>query len=110
MSNLVHITKDNFEQEVAKSETPVIIDFWAEWCAPCRMMAPVFEELSEEYKGKLKFAKLDTEAEPELAGHFMIRGIPTLVVVNKNKEVNRIVGFAPKPVLKQKVEEIFASI
>jgi thioredoxin 1 len=105
---LVHINSSNFKQEVEDSDIPVIIDFWAEWCTPCLMMAPVFEELSKEYEGKLKFAKLDTEAEPGIPAQFMIQGIPTLVVVHKGKEVNRIVGFAPKEVLKQKIEQILS--
>lgn len=102
---LVHITPDNFETEVLKSDKPVIIDFWAEWCGPCKMMAPVFEKLSGEYEDRLKFAKLDTEAHPEIAAQFQIQGIPTLSVVTHAHEVDRIVGFAPEPVLKKKIDE-----
>ncbi len=107
--SLIHITEANFEKEIVKSDKPVIIDFWAEWCAPCRMMAPVFEELSKEIHA-MKFAKLDTEEEPGLASQFGIQGIPTLLVLHKGKEVERIVGFAPKPVLKSKINEVLAKV
>ena len=108
--NLVHINQGNFEKEIVKSDVPVIVDFWAEWCAPCRMMGPVFEELSGKYAGKLKFAKLNTEEEPAIAGSFSIMGIPSLVVVKGGKEIDRIVGFAPKQVLKQKIDSLLATI
>lgn len=105
--SIIHITKENFEKE-KNSSTPIIIDFWAEWCGPCRMMAPVFEELSGEYTGKLKFAKLDTEEHPDLAGQFGIQGIPTLIILKDGKEVDRIVGFAPKPIMKQKIDQVLS--
>ena len=106
----VHITSENYEKEIVNSEIPVIVDFWAEWCGPCRMMGPVFSELSEEYDGKLKFAKLDTESEPMLAAQHQIRGIPCLIIFNNGEEVDRIVGFAPKPVMKQKIDQVLDSI
>ncbi len=109
---LVYITSETFESEVTKSDIPVIMDFWAEWCGPCKLMGPVFEELSnsEEYAGKLKFAKLDTEAHPELAGMFGIQGIPTLLFLKGGKEVDRIVGFAPKEMLKAKIDEALSRL
>ena len=102
----VKITPENFQEEVINSKIPVLIDFWAPWCAPCRMMTPVFEELSEEYEGTLKFVKLNTQEEMELAGQFQIRGIPSLVLLRGGKEVNRFSGFAPKEILKQKIDEM----
>lgn len=108
--NLVHLNQNNFEKEVKQSDVPIIVDFWAEWCGPCKMMGPVFEELSDDYKGKLKFAKLNTEEEPSLAGNFGIRGIPTLLVMNDGEEVDRIVGFAPKELLKEKIDKILAQL
>lgn len=102
----INITQENFQKEVLESETPVILDFWAEWCGPCKMMGPVFEELSKEYEGKLKFGKVNTEDQPELAGEFQIRGIPSLSVIKGDKEIDRITGFAPKEALKEKIDKI----
>ena len=76
---LVHINEENFENELMKSDIPVLVDFWAPWCGPCQMMGPIFEELSGDYDGKLKFAKLNTEDHPQLAGQFGIQGIPSLL-------------------------------
>ncbi|MCK5601511.1 thioredoxin [Candidatus Pacearchaeota archaeon] len=107
---ITNITKENIEKEIASSETPLIIDFWASWCGPCQMMGPVFEELSSEYEGKLKFCKVDTQAEPEISSEFGIQGIPALSVIDKTKEVDRIVGFMPKDELKEKIDKILLKI
>ncbi len=107
---MLELNADNFETEVTNSETPVIIDFWASWCAPCQMMGPIFEELSKDYTGKLKFAKLSTEESPDLASQFNITGIPCLVITKQGKEIDRIVGFAPKETMKEKVDAILSKI
>jgi len=107
------LTEVNFNAEVLQSSSiPVIVDFWASWCGPCKMLAPVFEELSKEkeYAGKLKFAKLDTEAYPELAAQQEITGIPCLVIFSQGKEVDRIIGFSPKPLLKEKIEKVLGKL
>ncbi|MCA9478415.1 MAG: thioredoxin [Simkania sp.] len=107
---ITHITPENFDEVVKQADTPVIVDFWAPWCGPCQMMGPVFEELSNEYEGKLSFAKLNTEDHPELASQFGIQGIPTLIFVKGGSEAGRIVGFAPKDVLKAKIDEVLKTL
>jgi thioredoxin 1 len=102
----INVTSSNFEKEVVKSEIPVIIDFWASWCGPCQMMGPVFEDLSKDFDGKLKFAKVNVEEEESLPAQFGVSGIPCLIVTKKGKEIDRIVGFAPKEVLREKIKEI----
>lgn len=101
------LTAQTFQSEI-NSSVPIIIDFWASWCGPCKMLAPIFEELSKEkeYQGKLRFAKISTEEYPDIAGQQEITGIPCLVVFKEGKEVDRIIGFAPKPLLKQKIEAV----
>ena len=96
--------QEDFEKVVKNANTPVIVDFWASWCGPCKMMAPVFEELSGEYEGKLAFVKVNVEENEELAGANNISGIPCLIVYNNGEEVDRIVGFNPKPQLQEKIE------
>ena len=103
---LTKLTRENFKKEVLESKTPVIIDFFADWCGPCKMMAPVVEKLSNEYTGKLKFCKLNTDEAQEIASSFEIQGIPALVVVSNGKELGRIVGFVPESTLKKKIDEI----
>lgn len=102
------ITKANYK-EILSSETPAIIDFWASWCGPCQMMGPVFEKLSKEYEGRLRFAKVDVDSERELAEAFRISGIPTLVLVHKDKEVGRFSGFMPKEALAQKIDSMLST-
>ena len=103
---VVHINAENFESEVVKSDVPVIMDFFADWCGPCKMMGPVFEELSNDYEGKLKFVKLNTDEEKDIAGKFNISGIPCLIIMEKGEEKNRIVGFMPKDGLKAKIDSL----
>jgi thioredoxin 1 len=102
----VHVNADNFESEVKKCEQPVLIDFWAPWCGPCQMMGPVFEQLSAEYKGKVKFAKVNTDEDQDLAGQFSVSGIPCLILAEKGEEKGRIVGFMAKDALKKRIDSL----
>ncbi len=106
---VLELNKDTIKDAINK-DLPVIVDFWASWCGPCKMLAPVFEELSSEYEGKLTFAKISTEENPAVGGEYAVSGIPCLIVFNKGEEIDRIIGFAPKPALKEKIEGILSKI
>jgi thioredoxin 1 len=101
--NPLELTDANFQQEVLKSEKPVLVDFWAVWCGPCRMIAPVVEEIAKEYQGKLKVGKLDVDHNPETAMQFGVRSIPTLLVFKGGRVVEQIVGALPRKSLLDKV-------
>ena len=92
----LQITKDNFEQEVLNSDKPVLIDFWANWCGPCRMLSPTISEIAEEYKDKVKVGKVNVDEEGELAAMFRVSSIPLLVVMKNGKVVNSSIGVRPK--------------
>jgi thioredoxin 1 len=100
---LVEITDANFAAEVEKSDLPVLVDFWAVWCGPCKMIAPVVEEIANEYTGKLKVGKVDVDNNPEISMKFGIRSIPTLMVFKEGKVVEQIIGAVPKKNLIEKV-------
>jgi len=92
----IKINKSNFEREILNSDKPVLIDFWAPWCGPCRMLAPVLSEVARDYEGKVKVCKVNVDEEPELASAFRVASIPMLAVVKDKKLVNSAVGFMPK--------------
>ena len=92
----LQITKANYEQEVLKSDVPVLLDFWATWCGPCKMIAPIVAEIAEEYAGKLKVGKVNVDDEIELAREFKIASIPTLVLIKDGKVAATSVGYRPK--------------
>ncbi len=98
--------KKNYEKEVVKSDKLVLVEHWADWCGPCRAIAPVVEKLEGEMKGKLKFTKINVDEFPDIASHNEVRGIPCLIIFNKGKEVDRIVGFSGEAQLKKKIEDV----
>lgn len=99
-----HLNSDNFKSFVSKGK--VVVDFWAEWCGPCKMLGPIFEDLSKEITD-VKFAKVDVDENGEIAGEQSVRGIPTMILFKDGEEINRIVGYLPKESLKQKIMDGF---
>jgi len=104
MAKPLAITEDSFEQEVLKSDLPVLVDFWAEWCGPCRMVAPIVEELAGEYAGRLKVAKVDVDDNQRLAIRYQIMSIPTLGVFRGGEMIERIIGYMPKGEVKRRLD------
>ncbi|MBI3311965.1 MAG: thioredoxin [Candidatus Omnitrophica bacterium] len=100
------ITKSNFPADVLKAKTPVLVDFWAEWCAPCRALAPALEELAEKYRGKFAVAKVNVDQDQELAAEYGILNIPTLIFFKDGQEVDRVVGVSPKSQLDAKIQKL----
>ncbi|MEX2599365.1 MAG: thioredoxin [Dehalococcoidia bacterium] len=103
------VTDADFKSTVLESKQPVLVDFWADWCGPCKMIAPVVEELAEEYDGKFDFTKVDVDANPKTAMDFGIRSIPTLLLFKDGQVAEQIVGAVPKTVLKQKIDKVLAN-
>ena len=103
---IVHVTDATFDEEVLNSELPVLVDFWAEWCGPCKMIAPVLDEIAGEYAGKLKVAKVDVDANPDIPPKFGIRGIPTLIVFKGGNAEATKVGALSKTQLTEFIQEV----
>jgi thioredoxin 1 len=103
-STVVHITADNWDSEVLKSELPVLVDFWAEWCGPCRAIGPIIEALAEDYAGKVKMAKVNVDDNQALAGEFGIRSIPTLLILKDGTVQEQMVGALSKQALEDKLK------
>ncbi|MDR2498986.1 MAG: thioredoxin [Tannerellaceae bacterium] len=101
----LEVTDNNFEKLVG-SEQPLVVDFWAEWCGPCRMIGPIVEKLAERYEGQVTIGKMDIEANPDTVNHFGIRTIPTLIFFRNGQVVDKVVGVVPESVLVQKIEAL----
>ena len=106
MSDVAEVTQATFEEEVVKSDTPTLVDFWAPWCGPCRTLSPTVDQLAGEYAGRLKVVKVNTDQNAEVAGKYGIRGIPTLIFFKDGKEVDRVVGVQAKTALASKIESV----
>ncbi len=105
MAKPVDVTDEQWENEVLKSDLPVLVDFWAPWCGPCRMVAPIVEELADEFSGKVRFFKLNTDDNVQVASKYGIRSIPTLMVFKGGEAVDQLIGFRPKSDLKRTLEK-----
>lgn len=104
--SIVEVNQDNFKQEVLDSELPVLVDFWASWCMPCLMLAPIVEEIAKEWAGKLKVVKLNTDNSPLVAQQYGIHAIPTLIIFKNGQEMERLVGYLPKKSIEQKLKVV----
>ena len=108
MAAALTITDDSFKSEVIESSLPVLVDFWATWCGPCKMVAPIVEELAAEYEGKVKVGKVDVDSEQKIAAEFGIRSIPTLLLFKEGKLAETLVGALPKKHIQEKLEAVLA--
>ena len=104
MGKPIDVMDGDFEDTVLNSEIPVLVDFWAEWCAPCKMIAPVLDELAEEFDGTVKFTKLDVDSNPTSAAKYGIRGIPAMLIFKDGVPIDQIVGAVPKSTIKERIE------
>lgn len=110
MASTFPVTDDTFADEVLKSDVPVLVDFWASWCGPCRMVAPILEELADEYDGQIKIAKLDTDANQATTMAYGVVSIPTLNVYSGGELVKSIIGARPKRALQEEIDSILAAV
>ncbi len=108
MTKPIEVTDDAFDEEVLQADLPVLVDFWANWCAPCKIIGPIVEELAEEYEGRVKFVKLDTEENFDVPGRYGIRSLPTLLVFKGGKQVDQVFGSRPKAELIRVLDKVTA--
>ena len=105
MSAALQVTDSSFKQDVLESDIPVLVDFWAPWCGPCRMVAPVVDEIAQQYEGTVKVVKLNTDENPQVASQYGIRSIPTLMIFKGGQRVDMVVGAVPKTTLSNTLEK-----
>ncbi len=108
MGKIVDLTSETWDAEVMKASEPVMVDFWAEWCGPCKMIAPVIEELAQEYDGQLKVCKLNTDNSPDISSQFQIMGIPSLLFFKDGEVIDKVVGAASKKQFKEKIDLVLS--
>ncbi len=106
MGDLLQVTDDNFEEEIIKSDIPAMVDFWAEWCGPCKMVGPIVEELAEQYKGKVKIGKMNVDENRQTPAKFGIRAIPTLILFKDGNVAQTIVGAQPKSYIEDELKKL----
>jgi len=108
MAHPIAVTDTSFADDVLNSELPVMVDFWAEWCGPCKMIAPIVEDLAEDYSGKMVFAKVDVDSNPETAMKYGVRGIPTLLLFSGGSPVDQVVGAVAKGELVKRIDKVLS--
>jgi len=106
MTDLLHVSDSDFEEEIIKADIPAMVDFWAEWCGPCKMVGPVVESLAKEYRGKVKIAKMDVDENRETPAKFGIRSIPTLILFKEGKVAHTIIGAVPKGDIEEELKKL----
>lgn len=109
MAHPINVNEADFQAEVLKSKTPVLVDFWAEWCGPCKMVAPVVEKIANDYDGRVKVAKVDVESNPQLSGEYGVRSIPTFLIFKNGEPVEQVVGALPETAFVDKLESVLAA-